>query len=133
MSNPPVFAPPASAEQPRPVSLFTIVFVLVLFAAFFLVVRSVYTPVDVAPQNAAPENLGEEMQWRATRESRRAALIELRQEQAQQASSYRWIDQQAGILQLPIERAMELTLEQYRGGNESRPAPGQTAPPPRNR
>lgn len=120
MSNTPVFVPPASSERPRPVSLFTTVFVLALFAAFFFVVRYFYQPADVAPQNAAAENLPKELQWRATSDSRRAALNELRQEHARQATSYAWVDQKAGIVRLPIERAMDLTVERYGGKQPAR-------------
>lgn len=133
MSNPPVIASPGRTERPRPVSLFTIVFLLALFAAFFFVVRYFYRPADVAPQNAQAENLGKDLQWRATSESRRAALNELRQEQARKASTYSWIDQKAGVVQLPIERAMELTVEQYRTGQAAAAKPAQPATPQQKR
>lgn len=130
MSNTPIFAPPASTERPRPVSLFTTFFVLALFAAFFFVVRYFYHPADVAPQNGAAENLPKELQWRATSDSRRSALNELRQEHAKQATTYGWVDQKAGVVRLPIERAMELTVEQY-GGKQ--PAREQAKAPQGNR
>ncbi|MDO8543483.1 MAG: hypothetical protein Q7S40_23840 [Opitutaceae bacterium] len=120
MSDTPAFTsttPPA----PRPVSLFTIVAVLVLFAAFFFVVCYLYSPVETAPQNAAAENMGKELEWRSTSVSRRATLAEVRQANARQATSYGWVDQKAGVVRLPIERAMELTVEQYRGKKPERP------------
>lgn len=120
MSNTPVYPSTGTTERPRPVSLFTTVFLLALFAVFFFVVRYFYTPADVAPQNGAAENLPKELAWRATSESRRATLNELRQEQAKQASSYGWVDQKAGVVRLPIERAMQLTIEQHGGKQPSR-------------
>jgi hypothetical protein len=102
-----------SATPARPVSLFTIVLLLVVFAAFFFAVRFFYHPAVTAPQNAAAENLSKDLEWRATTESRRAALKELREKQAKQATSYAWVDQKAGVVQLPIERAMELTAQKY--------------------
>lgn len=102
-----------SATSARPVSLFTIVFLLVLFAAFLLVVRYFYHPAEAMPQIIAAENVPEDFEWRASREARRQTLLELRKAQAEQVSSYRWIDQDAGKVQLPIERAMELTAQQY--------------------
>lgn len=129
MSDTPATAIPGAGERPRPVSLFTTVFVLSLFAAFFFIVRQFYHPADVAPQNGVPENLAKELQWRATSESRRAALNELRQETAKKASSYAWIDQSAGVVQLPIDRAMELTIERYGSRAASRGEP--PAPPKR--
>jgi hypothetical protein len=63
--------------------------------------------------NAAAENLPKELEWRATAESRRKALQEAREKEERAASSYGWIDQKAGTVQLPIRRAMELTAQEY--------------------
>lgn len=104
---------PATAATARPVSLITTIFILGLLTVFLFVVRHFYVPTTVAPQNAAAENLPKELQWKATMASRRATLNELRAQQAKQASSYAWVDQKAGVVQLPIERAMELTVQQY--------------------
>jgi hypothetical protein len=94
---------------PRPVSLFTIVLVFALFAAFLLVIRYFYHPATSSAFNAAPENISKELEWRANAAARREALRELQQKEAKQAASYGWVDQKAGVVQLPIERAMELT------------------------
>lgn len=102
------------AENPaRPVSLFTIVFLFVLLAAFLFFVRKVYTPAELTPQQAAAEKMPKEMEWRATAESRQKTLAETREAQAKQASSYGWVDEKAGVVRLPIERAMELTVQQH--------------------
>jgi hypothetical protein len=97
----------------RPVSLVTIVFVFALFAAFLLVVRYFYTPTSLAPQVVAPENLTKDLEWKATRESRRATLAELRDGQIKQGAGYGWVDQKTGVVRLPIERAMELTARDF--------------------
>ena len=103
---------PAAADA-RPVSLITTIFILTLLVVFVFVVRHFYEPTAVAPQNAAAENLPKELQWKATAASRRATLNELRDQQSKQASAYAWVDQKTGVVQLPIERAMELTVQQY--------------------
>lgn len=97
----------------RPVSLITTLFILVLFTAFFFVGRHYYHPSAAAPQNGIAENLGKDLEWKATNASRRAALQELREKQAKAATTYGWADQKAGVVQLPIERAMELTAQKY--------------------
>jgi hypothetical protein len=103
-----------SASQPsRPVSLFTIVFLFVIFAAFLFVARHYYKPTAAAPQLVEPENFSKDLAWKATRESRRKELADLRQAQIAQGQSYAWVDQKAGVVQLPIERAMELTAQKY--------------------
>ena len=102
-----------SASPVQPVSLFKVFFVLVLCAAFLLVVRRFYHPAATAPQNAAAENLPQELEWRATAKARRATLKDLHEKETAQASSYAWIDQKAGVVQLPLSRAMELTAQRY--------------------
>ncbi|MBL9202045.1 MAG: hypothetical protein JNL39_16155 [Opitutaceae bacterium] len=97
----------------RPVSLFSVVFVLALFALFLLVIRWAYQPASVSPQNAAAENLPKDQAWRATAASRRKAFDEHRAAEVKQATGYAWIDKNAGTVQLPIDRAMELTAQKY--------------------
>jgi hypothetical protein len=103
------------AQPSRPVSLITIAAILALFAIVFVVVRRYYHPTTVAAFNAQAENYtkDETLKWKATRESRRVMLNDLRKAQAEQVSSYAWVDKNAGVVQLPIERAMELTAQQY--------------------
>lgn len=102
-----------AAPAPRPVSTITIVFVLALFAAFAFVVSRYYVPTATAPQNQQAENFPKDLAWKATPATRKQSLAELREKQAKQATSYAWVDQKAGVVQLPIERAMELTVERY--------------------
>ena len=52
----------------------------------------------------------------------------LRNQQAQQATSYGWVDQKAGVVRLPVQRAMELTAERY--STKKSPAPAAATPPP---
>jgi hypothetical protein len=103
-----------STPIPRPVSLVAIVALFVLLSLFGVVTVRVYTHHrPAAPQNEAPENLTKDLQWKATPESRKAALLELRKKQAEQAASYAWVDQSKGIVQLPVDRAMELIVEEH--------------------
>jgi hypothetical protein len=93
----------------RPVSLFTIVFLFAVFAAFLLVIRYFYHPATSAAFNTPPENLSKDAQWRASTDSRRQALQEQRDAEMKRAANYGWVDKNAGVVELPIERAMELT------------------------
>ena len=102
------------APAPRPVSLVTIAAILGCFALFFFLVYLGYASHRQAlPQNVAAENLPADLSWEATPEGRREYLDELRAKQQKQATTYAWVDQKAGIVQLPIERAMELTVQAY--------------------
>lgn len=93
----------------RPVSLFTIFFLFAVFAAFLLVIRYFYQPATTSAFNAAPDNLSKDLEWRANAANRRKTLKELHEAETAQISSYAWIDQKAGVVRLPIQRAMELT------------------------
>lgn len=101
----------STSHSPRPVSLIVTLSVLVLSALFYFAVQRFYRPAPAAPQNSMAENLPKDhsLDWKATPAPRRTALTELREKQAKQAAAYAWVDQKAGVVQLPIERAMELT------------------------
>lgn len=117
----------SNTTSPRPVSLVVIVFVLALSAAFLLVIGRFYKPSTVAPQNQTAENFPVEqvdaqtkekkpsdLAWKATPASRRAALLALQEKQAKQAATYAWVDEKKkDAIQLPIDRAMELVVQQY--------------------
>lgn len=99
------------ATPARPVSLFTIVFLFAVFAAFLLVIRYLYHPVT-APAFVGPtENLSKELQWKSDRDSRRKELQTVRDTEAKKVNGYAWADKNAGVVQLPVERAMELTAK----------------------
>jgi hypothetical protein len=97
------------ATPARPVSLFTIIFLFAVFAAFLLVIRYFYHPVT-APAFVGPtENVTKDLAWKTDRDSRRKELQTLRETEAKKVAGYGWVDKNAGVVQLPIERAMELT------------------------
>jgi hypothetical protein len=105
--------PTAPALRPRPVSLATILVILAVLGLFLFLVDMTYlrSPVP-APQNQAADNLGKDQAWKATPETRIAYLAELKAKQAKQGASYGWVDQKTGVVQLPIERAVELVIQE---------------------
>jgi hypothetical protein len=107
---------PSEPPAPRPVSFMAVVAVFVLLSAFGILAERVYFPgVGAAPQNETPDNLSKDMAWKATPASRRAYMLDLKKKQAEQGSAYGWVDQKAGIVQLPIARAMELIVQENGG------------------
>lgn len=94
----------SSNDTPRPVSLFTVFAIFVLFAAFLLVLKYFYLPGHTGSYS------GDGIR---TAQQREDILIELRKKETEQSSKYGWVDQKAGVVRLPIERAMELTVQQY--------------------
>ncbi len=94
-------------QPARPVSLFTIVFLLAIFASFLLVIRWFYQPAETAAFNARADNFptqkaDADVQWKANAESRRKALADHRAEEAKKAAE-----------KMPIDRAMDLTVQKY--------------------
>lgn len=95
------------------ISAFAIIGCFLIFAAILYIAR-LPSAADVA---AVPENLtAEERQERGilTPEERRSRLDELRAKERSAAISYSWIDQNAGVVRLPIDRAIELTVRDLR-------------------
>ena len=106
-----------TAPAPRPVSLVAVAAIFILLSVFGVVAMRVYFPGrPPAPQNEVPDHLSKDMAWRATPESRRAYLADLKKKQADQGAAYGWVDQKAGVVQLPIARAMELVVQENGGG-----------------
>lgn len=110
------------AATPRPVALIVTLSIFAVVSLGWFVVSHYYKPSASAPNNQVAENMQVEdaktkqptdIAWRATPATRQKVLNELREKQAKQAGSYAWVDQKAGVVQLPIERAMQLTAEQY--------------------
>ncbi len=70
------------------------------FAIFVLILVVAYLPQKPAP---LPEGS-------LTPEERVARLTELRAKEASAKNSYAWIDQANGVVRLPLDRAVELTI-----------------------
>jgi hypothetical protein len=93
-----------SKATSKPASLLSVVGIMGCFALFLLLVYLAYLPKQSGPY------VGDGI---LTPEQRKAKLAELRANEQKHAGSYVWIDQSAGVVQLPIERAMELTVRHY--------------------
>lgn len=99
----------------KSVSLFSVAVIFGGFALFLLLIYFTYLPTRGAgAHQVAAENLPESEQWRASTQSRKEVLATHRQEQANRATSYGWVDQAKGVVHLPIERAMALTVEEIK-------------------
>lgn len=78
--------------------------VFVIFLLIMTIARRPALPLDQIP--SAPE----EEQWKFSNQGRADRLAELKGKEQTQATTYKWLDQEAGVVQVPIERAMELTI-----------------------
>jgi hypothetical protein len=112
------------AHPPRPVSPVAIIAALVGFSLFLIFVRLAYVRyLPPATQNIPAEKIAAGMEWQDTPAARKAYLDELRAKQVQQLSAYAWIDQSKGVVQLPIDRAMELVVRDTNAKAHAKPAP----------
>ena len=57
-------------------------------------------------------------------------LRELRAEEQAKLSRYQWVNQKDGVVRIPVARARELTLREYRSRAARPAAPAAGAPPP---
>lgn len=94
---------PFNSAFPHRTPIFTTVLVILCFAAFGWLAYRYYAP-DARPQPR--------IEGVRTPEERKALLVEQQQKERAAASSYGWVDQQAGVVRLPIERAMSLTAKE---------------------
>ncbi len=90
------------SNTPNKTSWATVAAVVGGFALFALIVALAYLPQRPA----------EISQGALTPAERYQRLTDMHAKEAKQANAYAWIDQQKGTVQLPIERAMELTIQE---------------------
>ncbi|MBI3884812.1 MAG: hypothetical protein HY302_03670 [Opitutae bacterium] len=97
-------ASPAPEFFPRRTPVLTPVLVLLAFALFGWLAYRLYVPHAgrVAPVAGV-----------LTPADRRALLAEHRAKETAAATSYGWVDQKAGIVRLPLDRAIELTVKEH--------------------
>jgi len=93
-----------SDTAPKTGFFLTAVAVLGGFLIFVLIIVIAYLPNRPAP---IPQGT-------KTPEERATILNELRARETDLASSYAWIDQPKGVVRIPLERAMQLTLEELK-------------------
>ena len=91
----------------------TVFAILGCFGLFLLVAYYGYAQKQTpAAHSVAPEKLPEDLAWKATHASKAAVLAELRANEQKRAAAYGWLDQKAGVVQLPLARAMEIVVQE---------------------
>ncbi|CAM2995719.1 hypothetical protein [Rariglobus hedericola] len=83
-------------------SLLTVAAAIGGFAIFALIVFIAYLPKKPDP---LPDGV-------RTPEQRKAALADLRAKEKAAATSYGWVDQNAGIVRIPIDEAVAITIKE---------------------
>lgn len=94
----------ANFSFPHRTPVFTAVVVLACFAVFGWLALKIYTPHAYAV---------DPVEGVKTPAERKALLVEHKTKEQAESASYGWIDQSAGIVRLPIDRAIELTVREH--------------------
>lgn len=100
-------------HRPRPSLTFALAGSALLLFVVFLFQR------PAAPVALESQGVPETERWRYTEEGRATKLAQLRATEQKAASSYGWVDAKNGVVRLPLERAMELTLNEIRTGKSN--------------
>ena len=72
------------------------------FSIFLIILVIAYLPNKAAPAGDGMKTPAE----------RKAALAELRGKEQTAATTYGWVDKDKGVVRLPLERAVELTIQE---------------------
>jgi hypothetical protein len=106
---------PQAYAFPQRTPVFTAVVVILAAVLCGWLINRYYRPA--APFNnrgtANPADFDEAQRWKFTAEGRAKALEELRQKERTQATTYGWVDQPKGIVRLPLDQAMQLTVRDH--------------------
>ncbi len=96
---------PANFSFPHRTPVFTALIVLACFASFAWLAKKIYTPHAAAVQ---------QVEGVLTPAKRKDLLNEHRTKEHDEATKpASWADQKAGVVRLPIERAIELTVRDH--------------------
>jgi len=122
--NPPADPPAAS----RTGLWVTVLAALGCFIIFLIVLDLAYIPARRTVPEVDVSQVPPEDRWMYTPAGRMAHLQEMRAHEQAAQTTYAWIDRGKGVVQLPIDRAEELTLRDLNAGRPSPRATGATAP-----
>ncbi len=95
---------PANFTFPHRTPVFTTILVLLSFALFGWLARKYYSPHAFTVE--AVEGV-------KTPAERKALLLEHRAKEHDELTTYGWVDQKAGMVRLPIDQAIELTVREH--------------------
>lgn len=106
---------PQAYAFPQRTPVFTAV--VVILAAVFCgwLINRYYAPAPAFDNRGAvnPADFAEDQRWKYTPEGRAKALADLQQKAQVDATTYGWVDQPKGVVRLPVERAIELTVKEH--------------------
>jgi hypothetical protein len=84
--------------------------------ALGLVVWLTYLPTRSDTVTVDMSQVPEDAQWKYSGEGRAERLAQMRARESDTLNSYIWVDQQAGVIRVPVDRAIELVVAEQRSG-----------------
>jgi len=102
--------PPDASVESRTGFWATLLAVLGCFVIFLVVLYLAYLPQRRAAAEVDLARIPPEEQWKYIPALRQAHLVEMQARERTAQNTYAWIDRGKGVVQLPIDRAMELTV-----------------------
>src|SRR5579859_1377638 len=97
--------------RPKPVSWISVAAIFGCFALFFFILYLAYLPQRKKTAEADLAQVPADERWQYSPEGRASHLADLHAHENTELTTYGWIDQKAGVVRLPIDRAMELTVQ----------------------
>lgn len=97
--------------QSKSVSWVSVAAVFGCFALFLFIIYLAYLPQREKTVEADLSQVSADDRWQYSAEGRAARLADLRAREQTEQTTYGWVDQKAGVVRLPIDRAMQLTLQ----------------------
>lgn len=106
---------PQAFAFPQRTPVFTAVVVIAAATLCGWLVNRYYSPAPAFDNRGTvnPADFPEDQRWKYTAEGRAKALADLQQKAAAEAATYGWIDQSKGVVRLPVDRAIELTVKEH--------------------
>lgn len=106
---------PQAYAFPQRTPVFTALVVILAAVLCGWLINRAYHP---APEfnnrgTANPADFDEATRWKFTAEGRAKTLADLRQKEAVESTTYGWVDQSKGVVRLPIDQAMKLTVRDH--------------------
>lgn len=99
-------------EPAHPLHASRLSITVALAGALLLFVFILFFKQEAQPVQPDLSDVAESDRWKYTNEGRSAKLTELRSREQAEANAYGWVDQAKGVVRLPLDRAMELTVRE---------------------
>jgi hypothetical protein len=106
---------PQAYAFPQRTPVFTAAVVILVAVLCGWLINRYYSPAPAFDNRgtANPADFDEAARWKLTAEGRAKALADLQQKAKTDATTYGWVDQPKGVVRLPIERAIQLTVQEH--------------------